>query len=129
MFWCFVNKMGTLWKQIISGKYGVKEGGWNTRAVREGYGVGLWKAIRKEGNFLINRIVFSMGIEGRGFERISGVETILRVFLSTLSMPKWFQKSCEWWMFRIRQLRTVVGILVSLDLSMIKRWIWWSGFF
>lgn len=56
--------MGTLWKQIISGKYGVKEGGWNTRAVKEGYGVGLWKAIRKEGNFLINRIVFSMGIEG-----------------------------------------------------------------
>lgn len=64
MFWCFANKMGTLWKQIISGKYGVKEGGWNTRAVKEGYGVGLWKAIRKEGNFLINRIVFSMGIEG-----------------------------------------------------------------
>ncbi|RVX00659.1 hypothetical protein CK203_030410 [Vitis vinifera] len=44
------DKRGALWKQVINGKYGVNNGGWSIRAVREGYGVGLWKVIKKEGN-------------------------------------------------------------------------------
>ena len=46
--WRFMEEQGTLWKQVISRKYGVEEGGWCTREVREGYGVGFWKEIRKE---------------------------------------------------------------------------------
>ena len=43
-----MEERGTLWNQVISRKYGVEEGEWCTREVREGYGVGLWKEIRKE---------------------------------------------------------------------------------
>ena len=46
--WCFTEKRETLWKQVISRKYEVEEGGWCTREVRKGYGVGFWKEIRKE---------------------------------------------------------------------------------
>ena len=50
-----------LWNQVISRKYGVEEGGWYTWEGREGFGVGLWKEIRKEGSRLSNYIVFSVG--------------------------------------------------------------------
>ena len=59
--WRFMVEKEALWKQVISRKYGVKEGGWYTREGREGFGVGLWKDIRKEGSRLSNYIVFSMG--------------------------------------------------------------------
>ncbi|KAL6345789.1 hypothetical protein AAG906_017541 [Vitis piasezkii] len=39
----------SFWKLIISRKFGEEGGGWNSREVREGYGVGFWKEIRKEG--------------------------------------------------------------------------------
>ena len=39
--WCFVKENGALWKQVISRKYGVKEGGWCTRELRDGYGMGF----------------------------------------------------------------------------------------
>ena len=48
--WRFVVERGSLWRLVISRKFGVEEGGWCTREVREGYGVGLWKEIRKEGS-------------------------------------------------------------------------------
>ena len=50
-----------LWKQVISRKYEVEDGGWYTHEGREGFGVGLWKEIRKEGSLLNNNIVFSVG--------------------------------------------------------------------
>ena len=59
--WRFMVEKEALWKQVISRKYGVKEGEWYTREGREGFGVGLWKDIRKEGSRLSNYIVFSMG--------------------------------------------------------------------
>ena len=61
---CFVNERETLWKHVISRKFGEEEGGWCTREVREGFGVGFWKEIRKEGALLQNKVVFSMG-DGR----------------------------------------------------------------
>ncbi|RVW40104.1 hypothetical protein CK203_081942 [Vitis vinifera] len=45
-------------------KFGEEEGGWYTRKVREGFGVGFLKEIRKEGSLLQNKVVFSMG-DGR----------------------------------------------------------------
>ena len=36
-----------LWKQFIKGKYEEVEGGWCSKEVCDGYGVGLWKAMRK----------------------------------------------------------------------------------
>ena len=59
------EERGTLWKQVISRKYGVEEGGWCTREVREeGYDVGFWKEIRKEWPLIKSNLVFSMG-DGR----------------------------------------------------------------
>ena len=36
-------------------------GGWYSKEVREGFGVGFWKDIRKEGALLQNRVGFSVG--------------------------------------------------------------------
>ena len=33
---------------MISAKFGVEVGGWNSRDIRGGFGTGLWKDIRKE---------------------------------------------------------------------------------
>ena len=44
----FAVERESLQKLVISRKFGVEEGGWCTREVREGYGVGLWKEIRKD---------------------------------------------------------------------------------
>ena len=59
--WRLMVEREALWKQVISRKYGVEEGGWYTCEGREGFGVGLWKEIRKEGSLLSNNIVFSVG--------------------------------------------------------------------
>ena len=44
--WRFANENDPLWKQIITGKYGLQEGGGCSKGVRDCYGVGVWKAIR-----------------------------------------------------------------------------------
>ena len=59
--WRFVEDRGALWKQVISGKNGIEEGGWCSKVVRESYGVGLWKAIRKDWELLANRVTFLVG--------------------------------------------------------------------
>ena len=47
--WRFSNERNSLWGDVISRKFGLDLGGWCTREVRGGYGVGFWKEIRKEG--------------------------------------------------------------------------------
>ena len=46
--WRFANEGDSLWRLVISTKFGEEVGGWNTRDIRGGYGTGLWKDIRKE---------------------------------------------------------------------------------
>lgn len=53
-----MDEREALWNQVISGKYGKEDEGWCFHDVREGYEVGLWKAIRKEGILLSSRISF-----------------------------------------------------------------------
>ena len=46
---------------LLVGSLGRKEevgGGWSTREVREGYGVGFWKEIRKEGSLMLTNYCF-----------------------------------------------------------------------
>ncbi|RVW79796.1 hypothetical protein CK203_047617 [Vitis vinifera] len=50
-----------LWNQVIRGKYGEEQGSWCSKEMRSGYGVGLWKAIRKECHVLSSRISFMVG--------------------------------------------------------------------
>ncbi|RVW25030.1 putative ribonuclease H protein [Vitis vinifera] len=54
----FANKREAFWNQVIRGKYGEDRGGWLSREVREGHGVGLWKAIRNLGHLVSSRISF-----------------------------------------------------------------------
>ena len=67
---CCVNGVVSLrlkesfWKLIISRKYGEEGGGWISREVREGYGVGFWKEIRKEGVLMFKNVSFTVG-DGR----------------------------------------------------------------
>ncbi|KAL6321191.1 hypothetical protein AAG906_015535 [Vitis piasezkii] len=67
---CCVNGAGTLrlkesfWKLIINTKYGEEGGRWISREIREGYGVGLWKEIRKEGVLMLKNVSFTVG-DGR----------------------------------------------------------------
>ncbi|RVW54190.1 Transcription initiation factor TFIID subunit 5 [Vitis vinifera] len=58
--WRFANERKTLWRRVISRKFEEEEGGWYTRDVREGFGVGFWKEIRKEGALLQNNMIFSV---------------------------------------------------------------------
>ncbi|RVX22513.1 Kinesin-like protein KIN-7C, mitochondrial [Vitis vinifera] len=44
--WRFANENESLWKQIISSKYDLQEGGWCSKGARDRHGVGVWKAIR-----------------------------------------------------------------------------------
>ena len=59
--WWFAKDRGASWKQDISGKYVVKDGGRRSKEVRESYGVGLWKVIRKDWDLLTSRVAFSIG--------------------------------------------------------------------
>lgn len=36
-----------MWKEIIDARYGATWGGWCSNEMRRGYGMGLWKFIRK----------------------------------------------------------------------------------
>ncbi|RVW95937.1 hypothetical protein CK203_027605 [Vitis vinifera] len=46
--WHYAVERESLWKLVISRKFGEEGGGWSSHEVREGYGVGFWKEIRKE---------------------------------------------------------------------------------
>ena len=55
----------SFWKLIISRKFGKEGGGWNSREVRGGNGVGFWKEIRKEGLLLFKNVSFAVGMVER----------------------------------------------------------------
>ena len=59
--WCFTNEKEAFWNQVIQGKYERDRGGWCSQEVREGYGVGLWKAIGK-----FRHLVSSIGKWAKG---------------------------------------------------------------
>ena len=46
--WRFAKEREPLWKQVIIDKFGLERGGWCLRVGRGGFGVGVWKAIRRE---------------------------------------------------------------------------------
>ena len=46
--WRFSNERNSLWRRVISSKFGEGTGVWCSGDVRGGFGVGLWKEIRKE---------------------------------------------------------------------------------
>ena len=59
--WKFVVERDSLWKQVIIDKFGVEEGDWCSREVKGAYGVGVWKAIRKDWENIHSRSCFVVG--------------------------------------------------------------------
>ena len=53
----YANEKGAWWIEVIREKYNEEEG-WSSRFLGEGYGVGLWKALRKWGHLVSNRLSF-----------------------------------------------------------------------
>ena len=51
----------SFWKDVISIKYLVEEGGWYTKTTRGNYGLGPWKDISKEIGLMKLNCVFSIG--------------------------------------------------------------------
>ena len=49
------------WKLVISRKFREEGGGWSTCEIREGYGVGFWKEISKEGSLRLKKYYFLCG--------------------------------------------------------------------
>ncbi|RVW17151.1 Serine protease SPPA, chloroplastic [Vitis vinifera] len=59
--WRFANEKTALWNQVIRRKYGEEKGGWRSCEIREAYGVGLWKAINKVGQFVTPFFGYEVG--------------------------------------------------------------------
>ena len=62
--WRFANDRKSLWRRVISCKFGESSGGWHTGDLRGGYGTSLWKEIRKEWPSFFQSSVFVLG-DGR----------------------------------------------------------------
>ena len=45
--WRFANERNSLWQRTIRSKFGESQGGWCSGEVRNSFGTGLWKEIRK----------------------------------------------------------------------------------
>ena len=59
--WRFANDRKSLWRRVISCKFGESSGGWHTGDLRGGYGTSLWKEIRKECLSFSQSSVFALG--------------------------------------------------------------------
>ena len=59
--WRFSTKSGTLWNEVIRGKYGECEGGWCTLDTRGVFGLGLWKEILTHWSCVSRNLSFEVG--------------------------------------------------------------------
>ena len=84
--WRFANERDSLWRLVISTKFGEEDGGWNTRDIRGAFGTGLWKDIRKEWLTFSQNTISSLGNGRRlGFWKDPwGDETVLCYAFPTL---------------------------------------------
>ena len=128
--WRFAVEKESLWKLVIGRKFGEEGGGWSTREVREGYGVGFWKDIRKGGSLMLKNIAFYVG-GGRRVrfwkDKWCRNDTLCDSFPSLYPLAD----SKDAWVVDCWDSlgKRRGGIPVSLDLSIIGRWKWWRGSF
>ena len=59
--WRFVNERNSLWRKVISSKFGEGIGGWSFGNIKGGFRVGLWREIRKEWPLLLQNASISLG--------------------------------------------------------------------
>ena len=59
--WRFANERDALWRKVIRSKFREDYGGWCSGDIKGGFGVGLWKEIRKEWPQLIQNTYLAFG--------------------------------------------------------------------
>ena len=59
--WRYHLEEGSLWRDTIDARHSVAWGGWCSKEVSGGYGVGLWKYIRKGWPCFVNQVCFVVG--------------------------------------------------------------------
>ena len=59
--WKFAVEGDTVWRKLISLKYGMEEEDWFLKTPRGNYGTGLWKAITKEAAQMKQYCSFDLG--------------------------------------------------------------------
>ena len=57
----FANERDSLWRKVILSKFGEDYWGWCPGDINGGFGVGLWKEIRKEWPQLIQHTYLALG--------------------------------------------------------------------
>ena len=129
--WRFAIERKALWNQVITRKYGEERGGWSSCEAKEAYGVGLWKTISKLGHLVTPSFDFVVG-DGKKVrfwkDKWCGTTPLCEAFPSLFALAT----SKEAW---VNEVWTAagemgeVGVLVSLDLSMIGSWKRWKGCF
>ena len=62
--WRFANERNALWRKVASSKFGETARVWHSCDIRGGFGVGLWKEIRKEWPIFLQNAALSLG-DGR----------------------------------------------------------------
>ncbi|WJZ95377.1 hypothetical protein VitviT2T_014152 [Vitis vinifera] len=89
--WRFANEKTALWNQVIRRKYGEEKGGWRSCEIREAYGVGLWKAINKVGQFVTPFFGYEVG-DGKNVrfwkDKWCGTSPLSEAFPSLFSIAK-----------------------------------------
>ena len=98
----FAMEREAFWRQVICGKYGEEEGEWHSCEARERFGVGLSKAIKREGGAMGDNMAFSMGNGRRvGFWKHSWCgddplcTTLPSLFNVSLSKEVWVEDGCN----------------------------------
>ena len=59
--WRFANERDSLWRKVIQSKFGEGFGGWCSGDINGGYGVSLWKEIKKEWSQLTQYTYLALG--------------------------------------------------------------------
>ena len=113
----------SIWRIIISLKYGMEDGSWFSNTPRGSYRVGPWKDITKKQCHCckIARLRLAMGTKS-GFERMFGVERPLYVLLSPPFMKWLVLKGQKWQSFGKSQGWEEGGTSDLKDTLMIERW-------
>ncbi|RVW62021.1 hypothetical protein CK203_062421 [Vitis vinifera] len=126
--WKFAIERNSLWKQVIIEKYEKEEGGWCSKEVRGAYGVGLWKAIRKDWEIIHSRSCFIVG-NGRKVKFWKDLwcedqalkDAFPNLFRLAVNKDQWYV------MLGRRKERWVAGILCSQEALMIRKWKRWRA--
>ena len=128
--WIYANEKEAFRNQVIRGKYGEERCGWCSWEVREGYGVGLGKAIRKLGHLVSSRISFVVGNGQRvSFwkDKWCGTTPLCKSFpsLFALATSKEAWVKHIWTILEIEEIKGSWSPYFSRPL-MIGRWMRWK---